>query len=258
VVLLPFALRQRALRSAMRHWRIILAYAVIEMAVPWLLLSDAELRVSSSLAGLVIAAVPLIGAALAWFAHRERLDGLRLLGLLIGLGGVVALLGLDLAGGTNVRAVAELLGTAACYAIGPMIVSRYLGSVPALGVNTIALAMAALIYLPFALPVLPDKLPPAPALASIVILGVVCTALAFVGFFALITEIGPARATVITYVNPAVAVALGVTLLDERLTMGILVGFPLVLVGSLLGTRKRPQPQEQPEPVPSAAGPVPS
>jgi drug/metabolite transporter (DMT)-like permease len=243
VVLLPFALHRRAMLPALRHWRIVAVYMLVELAAPWLLLSDAELRVSSSRAGLMIAAVPLIGAIIAWFTQRERLGGDRLAGLLIGLGGVGALLGLDLAG-TDLRATAELLLVAVCYAVGPAIVTRYLADVPALGVNTVALSMAALLYLPFAVRWRPTRMPEPTVVAAIAVLGLVCTALAFIGFFALIAEVGPARATVFTYVNPAVAVTLGVVLLDEPLTTGILVGFPLVLIGSLLATqRTRPAPR---------------
>jgi drug/metabolite transporter (DMT)-like permease len=244
VMLLPFALHRRAIVPALRHWRVLAVYMLVELAVPWLLLSDAEMRVSSSLAGLTIAAVPLIGAVLAWLVHRERLGRDRLTGLLLGVAGVGILLGLDLSGGLNTRAMAELLLVAACYAIGPMIVARYLADVPALGVNAVSLTMAALLYLPFTIPRFPRHMPGPKVVAAILVLGVVCTALAFIGFFALIAEVGPTRATVFTYVNPAVAVTLGVVLLDEPLTTGILIGFPLVLLGSFLATqRTKPAPR---------------
>lgn len=235
-VLLPPALARGALRPALRHWRAVLLYAVLEVMVPWFLLSDAEQQVSSSLAGLAIAAVPLLGAAVAWLLTRERLGWTRLAGLLVGLAGVVVLLGLDLAAGADVVAVLELVAAAVFYAVGPVVVTRYLGAVPALGVNALALAAAALVYLPVSAAQLPERVPSAPVLASIGLLGVVCTAGALLVFFALIAEIGSARAVVITYVNPAVAIALGVWLLDEPLTTGLLVGFPLVLLGSVLAT----------------------
>ena len=134
---------------------------------------------------------------------------------------------------------------AAFYAVGPVVVTRYLGAVPALGVNALALGATAAVYLPVGLAQLPGSLPSVPALASIAALGVVCTAGALLVFFALIAEVGSARALVITYVNPAVALVLGVWLLDEPLTTGLLVGFPLVLLGSVLATwqrRTRPLP----------------
>ncbi len=242
-VLLPAAVHRGALRAALRHWRAVLAYAAIEVMVPWFLLADAERHVTSSLAGLVIAAVPLLGAALAWVLVRERLGWRRLSGLLIGLAGVVALLGLDLAAGASAVAVLELVVTAVFYAVGPVVIIRYLGAVPALGVNALALSLAAAVYLPVGIAQWPSRAPSAPVLASLAVLGVVCTAGALLVFFALIAEVGPARAVVITYVNPAVAIALGVWLLDEPLTTGLLVGFPLVLAGSVLATwqgRERP------------------
>lgn len=243
-VLLPFALHRGALAAALRHWRAVLAYAAIEVMVPWFLLSDAEQHVSSSLAGLVIAAAPLLGAALAWVLTRERLGWPRLVGLLVGLVGVAALLGLDLAAGADAVALAELVLTAAFYAVGPVVVTRWLGAVPALGVNALALSAAALVYLPLGLPRLPPAVPSPAALWSLAVLGLVCTAGALLLFFALIAEVGAARALVITYVNPAVALALGVWLLDEPLTTGLLVGFPLVLAGSVLATwQRRPSPR---------------
>jgi drug/metabolite transporter (DMT)-like permease len=253
LVLLPFALHRGALAAAWRHRWVVAAYAAVEMAVPWWLLSDAQLRVPSSFAGLVIAAVPLVGAALAWGLHRERLDAVRAIGLLVGFAGVAVLLGVDLAGGTDGLAVVELLGVAVCYAVGPVIVARRLAAVPAVGVNTLALAMAAAVYVPLAVPRLPSAVPPAHVVAAVVVLGLVCTALAFLLFFALIAEVGPTRATVITYVNPAVALLLGVTLLDEPLTLGMVVGFPLVLLGSVLATRRSRPPVAEPVPLPDAS-----
>jgi drug/metabolite transporter (DMT)-like permease len=253
-VLLPLAVHRGALAAAWRHRRVVAAYAAVEMAVPWWLLSDAQQRVPSSFAGLVIATVPLVGAGLAWGLHRERLGPVRALGLLVGLAGVGLLLGVDLAGGTDALAVVELLLVAVCYAVGPVIVARRLGAVPALGVNALALAMASAVYVPLALPLLPEQAPSARAVLSVAVLGLVCTALAFLLFFGLIAEVGPARATVITYVNPAVALLLGVALLGERVTVGMLVGFPLVLLGSVLATRSSRAPVAEAVPLPDPSG----
>ena len=113
--------------------------------------------------------------------------------------------------------------------------------------SSIALFLTAVVYAPFAVPRLGELgTASSPALVSLVVLGVVCTALALALFFALIREVGPQRALVITFVNPAVAVLLGVVLLDEPFTLGIAIGLPLVLVGCVLATRRsgprRPQP----------------
>jgi drug/metabolite transporter (DMT)-like permease len=223
----------RALRP---RWRAVLAYTLVEVAVPWVLLSDAERRLPSSLAGLLVAAVPLVGAALSAATGGERLDGRRLVGLLVGLGGVAALLGLDVGRG-DLWAVAEVAVCVVGYASGPLIIARRLSALPSLAVVVASLAITALAYAPVGLAQLPRALPSWPAVGSVVGLGVLCTALAFVGFFELIAEVGPIRATVITYFNPAVAVALGVALLGEPFTAGTASGFALILLGSYLATR---------------------
>src|SRR5205823_4583914 len=213
VLLVPLAAQRRELRPLLRRWRPLLAYTAIEVAIPWLLLSRAETKLTSSLTGLLIAAVPLVGALIVTLTgERERLGGRRWLGLLVGLVGVAALVGLDV-GQVSVAALVEVLLVAVGYAIGPVILSRSLGGLPALGVVAASLALTALVYAPFAATRWPSSTPSAHVVESVAGLAVVCTALAFLVFFALIAEVGPARATVITYINPAVAGLLGVTLL---------------------------------------------
>ncbi len=236
-LLLPLAIRRGELRSLLPHWRPIVAFTVVEMGVPWFLLSDAERHLSSSLAGLLIAAVPLVGAALSVVTGgKERFGGRRLVGLAVGLAGVIALLGFDVST-SSASAVLEMVVVVVCYAAGPLIISRRLGGLSSRLVMTASTGLCALGYAPFVLAHLPPALPSTRAIAAVVVLGLVCTALAFIVFFHLIAEVGPVRATVVTYVNPAVAVALGVALLHEPLTPGILAGFALVLVGSYLATR---------------------
>lgn len=235
LVLLPLAARRHYLRPLLTRWRWIVVFAVVEMAVPWLLLSRAEQHVTSSTAGLLIAAVPLIGAVLYPLAAGvERVDRRRLMGLLIGFAGVATVVGVDV-GGSNLGAVAEIGVVALGYALGPLIVDRKLPDLPPIGVVTAALGLTALIYLEPAATHWPSHVS-AEALASALLLAFVCSALAFVLFFALIAEVGPARATVITYVNPAVAVLLGIAVLGEPFTAGIAVGFPLIIVGSAMAT----------------------
>jgi drug/metabolite transporter (DMT)-like permease len=187
---------------------------------------------------------------------HERIDGRRLTGLLVGLGGVAALLGLDVGSG-SAPAVVEMGVVAVCYAVGPMIIARRLNRLPALGVVAASLALAAVAYAPFAATRMPTHMPGANVLASLAVLGVVCTALAFIVFFALIAEVGPVRATVITYVNPAVAVTLGVTLLGEAFTVGTGLGFVLILAGCVLATR-RAQPAAAPRRTSCTSQPLPS
>ena len=234
-LLLPVVLARGNLRALLPRWRPVVLFTVAELAVPWLLLSDAERRVTSSFAGLFIAAVPMVGALLARLTgSQERFGVRRLAGLALGAAGVVALLGLDLGG--DGLAVAELAVVALGYAIGPMVVARGLSDLPTLDVVTASLGLCALGYAPFGIAQLPATLPPLPALGAVAGLGIFCTAAAFIIFFKLIAEVGPARATVITYVNPAIAVAAGVTILGEPLTLGTVIGFVLIIGGSWLAT----------------------
>jgi drug/metabolite transporter (DMT)-like permease len=235
LLLLPFALRRGEIRRMLRAWPWVLAYTVIELCVPWLLLAHAEERISSSLAGLLIAMVPLIGAVLYHaFGVADHFDARRLAGLFIGFAGVAALVGLDIAG-SDVLGIAETIGVAFCYAIGPIIISRKLAHLPAIGVITASLVVTAVAYAPAGTATMPTSLSPE-TVGAVAVLSIVCTVLAFLVFFALIREVGPARTTVITYVNPLVAVLLGVALLSEPFTLGIAVGMPLILLGSVLGT----------------------
>ena len=237
-LLLPVAAARGWLAPLFPYWRWVLAYTMVEVSLPWFLLSDAERRLSSSLTGLIIAAVPLIGAVLQQLTRGDdRLGRRRATGLLVGLTGVAILLGLNVTF-RDLGAVAEVGLVAFGYAAGPIIIARRLPHLPAVGVVAASLALTALVYAPLALPQLPRSWPSARVLVALLILGVVCTALAFLLFFALIGEVGPVRATVITYFNPAVALLLGVALLHEPFTVGAVVGFSLILLGSVLATRR--------------------
>jgi drug/metabolite transporter (DMT)-like permease len=251
LLLVPLAAARGQLRPVLRRWPALLAFAVAELAVPWLLLSSAEQRLSSSLTGLLTAAVPLVGAVLGWATGGERLGPRRVLGLLVGVVGVAALVGLDLHV-NDALALVEMFGVAVGYAVGPFLLARYLSDLPGLGVISSALAVTAIGYAPVAAVQLPRHWPAGKVIGSVVVLAVLCTAVAFLVFFELIAEVGPVRATVITYLNPAVAVTLGVLLLHERFTFGIGVGFVLVLAGSVLATRRSqpalPAAEQVPEP----------
>lgn len=235
LLLLPFALRRGELRQILRSWPWVLLYTAVELCIPWLLLSHAEERISSSLAGLLIAMVPLIGAVLyRAFGVADHFDARRLTGLFIGFAGVAALVGLDIAS-SDVLGIAETVAVAFFYATGPLVISRKLTHLPAIGVITASLVVTAVLYSPAGIATMPSSLS-AETIGSVAVLSVVCTVVAFLVFFALIREVGPSRSTVITYVNPLVAVMLGVALLGEPLTLGIAVGMPLILVGSVLAT----------------------
>ncbi|MET7457364.1 DMT family transporter [Streptomyces sp. NPDC005574] len=240
LLLLPFAVRQGGLARTVRaHWRPMLAFACIEIVGPWFTLTDAERHLSSSTAGLLIAGVPIVGVALArFFGDTERLGIRRLTGLALGLAGVGVLTVPHLTGG-DARSMAEVLLTVVGYATAPLIAARHLKNVPTLQLTAPCLLLAALVYAPGAAMTWPARMPSAEVLAALAALGVICTAVAFVAFLELIKEAGPTRATVITYVNPAIAVAAGALFLDEPFTTGIAVAFTLILAGSILATAGR-------------------
>ncbi len=254
VLLLPFAVARGLIRPVLAHWRAVLLFSVVEVMVPWTLLSDAERHLTSSLAGLLVAAVPLIGAVLALVSPQgDRFGQLQLAGLFVGLVGVASLVGLDF-GDLNVLAILEMLVVSIGYACGPLVLSRFLSDLPGLGVMASTMTVSTVCLSPFVFVQPPHKLP-ANAVWSIVVLAAVCTALAFTLFFQLVAEIGPTRCTIITYVNPAVAVLLGVLVLGEDLTTGMMIGFPLILIGSVLAARKASAHTElPPEPAAAAAG----
>jgi drug/metabolite transporter (DMT)-like permease len=238
LILLPLAVSRVDLRPILARWRWLLTFAAIEIALPWVLLGSAEQHLSSSLTGLLIAGVPLVGTVVALATGgSDRLGRTALIGLLIGLAGVAAIVGGDF-GTTDPVALVQIAVVVVCYAVGPAILARRLGGLPALAVMALSLTACALLYAPIAAVQLPSAWPSPSVVASVVVLAVICTAAAFLVFAALIDEIGPVRATVITYVNPAVAALLGTLVLHETLTPPMIAGFALVIVGSTLATRR--------------------
>lgn len=240
IILIPLAWYRGALRPALKAWRWVLAFAIIEMMVAWWLLSAAETHVSSAFTGIMMATVPLIGTVIA----RVRGDlsvthSSRLLGLAVGTFGVASLWGLDLfQGHISLPAVAMLLAVALCYAIAPAMSAEKLSDIPGLGVAAVSIAMVAVVFAFPGIAQLGGRSISGAAALSLIGLGLISTALAFAIFFPLVAEIGPVRMTLVTYLNPAVALLLGVLLLDEPFTFGMALGFPLVLLGSWLAGRR--------------------
>jgi drug/metabolite transporter (DMT)-like permease len=264
-ILLPVAWHQGALRGLWERRRLIVAFGLMEIAVPFTLIPVGESRISSSLTAILIAAVPLTVAVLAIrFAPEERAHGVRLVGLFIGLFGVILLLGIDVAGNSDELIGALcVLGATLGYAAGPMLANRTLSDLPPIAPVTGALTVSTVVLLPLAILNPPGGGVPFKAWGSVVVLGIVCTAVALVVFFVLLTEAGPSRASVITYINPVVAVALGVAFLDESLGAASVLGLALILSGSYVstlgssrareGVRPRRAPRGAPLP-PDAAG----
>jgi drug/metabolite transporter (DMT)-like permease len=239
LILLPLAQSRGELRGLAKSWPPLLAFAAVEIGIPWVLMSHAEQSISSSLAGLLVAGVPLVGVVIATaLGNREHLGLASVAGLLLGVVGVAAIVGFDLKALSWV-ALVEMAVVVVSYSVGPAVIDRYLSGLPSVGVIAASLAVNTIAYAPLAALQWPHGVPPLSVLAAVVVLAVICTALGFLLFFALIAEIGPVRATVITYVNPAVAAVLGVIVLHESFTAGMAVGFVLVVLGSILATRRR-------------------
>ena len=239
VALLPVAIQRGVLRQMRGRWLVVAALALVQIAAPFLLISYGEQHIASSLTSLLIAADPLFVVLFALrFDPSERVNGLRLIGLLVGMAGVITLLGLDVGGDKQrlLGAIFVLLATVG-YAASALLIKRpTIATLPNLGVVTVMCITTTIVLSPLALTRLPGKIPSLEVIVSLLVLGVICTAVAYLVYFALIAEVGASRGTVITYVNPAVAVLLGVILLGEPLNAGIIVGFLLIILGSWLST----------------------
>ncbi len=249
LILMPIVIARGGLRGIGKKWIPLLGFAAAEVAGPWLFLFSAEQRISSSLAGLLVSSVPLVGILIApLFGSRERMGPLGIAGLVVGVVGVAGIVGLDFHA-SDTTALVQMGLVVVGYALGPAILARFMKGVSSVTTIGIALAACALAYAPFAAAQWPHVMPSAWVLVSVGVLAVVCTALAFLLFFDLIAVIGPVRSTVITYVNPAVAALLGIAVLHEKFTLGMGIGFVLVLAGSVLATRRRAAPVElRPDP----------
>jgi drug/metabolite transporter (DMT)-like permease len=240
LILLPIAWRRGALRELAGHKAAVLAFALVEFTIPFSVISLGERWIPSSVTAILIATVPLTIALISrFFGVHERLGAVRLIGLFVGLGGVVALVGFGtLSGPLAWAGVGCVLIATVGYAIGPLIIQRHLHSVDSIGPIAGSLSIASLLLLVPAMLSLPRHMPSTLAISSVVILGLVCTALSMLMMFYLVKNAGASRASIITYINPAVATLLGVVLLDERLGASGLTGFGLILLGSWLATRK--------------------
>ncbi len=238
-ILLPIAWRRGALASLGGHKAAIFAFALAEFVIPFSVISYGERWIDSSVTGILIAMVPLsIALIQRFFGVHERLGHWRILGLALGFVGVAALLGFGtISGPLGWAGVGCMLIATLGYAIGPLIIQRHLGGLDPFGPLAASLLVASLVLLVPAALAFPAHLPSAVTLASMAILGVVCTAAAMLLMFYLVGHAGASRAAVITYINPAVATLLGVWLLHEHLGWGGILAFALILLGSWLATR---------------------
>jgi len=241
LVLLVLARRRGLLGTLRGRFRWLIVMALVEITLPFTLIAIGEQHVSSSLAAVVIAAAPTFVVLLALrFDPSERAGGLRLAGLALGLGGVAASVGVDVAGSFDeLLGGAAILSAAVCYAIGPMVFKRHLADLDPRASMGASLTIAALLLTPLVVITPPASAPSLAASGALLALGLFCTAAALLLYGLLIVEAGAGRALVVTYVNPLVALALGMAILGERPGVGAVIGFPLILAGSWLATRSQ-------------------
>lgn len=240
VVLVPLALYEKTLRPALKYWKYIALYAIAEMVIPWSLITNAQKDLSSGVVALLVATVPIWATLFAHHtgdstaAHRTRIFGIAL-----GLIGIVFLVGFESLNDVgNIRALIQVLIASASYAFAVNMITRKAPETSGVAINGIAMALSTVIFAPFAFTHLPSQMPSSKAILATIGLGVICTALAFWVFFIVLKEIGAARASLVVYPNTAVAVVLGILLLDEQLTLAIAIGLPMVLLGSYFASRK--------------------
>lgn len=240
VVLIPLALSQKAIRSALQFWPYIALYAILEMVIPWSLITNAQKDLSSGVVALLVATVPIWATLFAHHtgdstaAHRTRIFGIA-----IGLVGIAFLVGLETLNDVgNIRALVQVLIASVSYAYAVNMITRKAPGVSGIAINGLAMLLSTVIFAPFALTHLPTETPSSNAVLATIGLGVICTAFAFWVFFLVIDEIGAARASLVVYPNTAVAVILGIFFLDEKITLAIGIGLPLVLIGSYFASRK--------------------
>ena len=242
-LLMPLAVRRRAILPVLRSWKPLLAFTIVEIVLPWYCVGAAEIKLPSSTAGLLLSAVPLVAVGISpAFGHRHRISAVNAIGIAFGMAGVAVIVGFD-RGASDLPSIAQLAVVVVGYALGPAILARWMSDLPGVGVIAGALAASTLIYLPIVLLTgsWQTNLPSAPVIGSVLVLGVLCTAIAFLLMFALIAEIGPIRMTAITYVNPAVAIVAGSVVLGEPISRWTIAGFILILLGCFLVTRPQRQ-----------------
>ncbi|CAB4865736.1 unannotated protein [freshwater metagenome] len=239
-ILLPIAMRDGSLKKALSGIKYIAFYALLEMIAPWILIGTAEQSIPSGLAGLLVASVPIWSAIITSFhGDKSVWHYKRLLGMLVGFVGVILVVGIEsITGSSSPLAIAMMLAASMLYAYAIIMIRRALPNDSGIAINGLAMAISALFYLPFTIALWPSHHVEANAIYSVVALGVLSTGAAFAIFFAVVKDIGPARASFVTYLNTAFAVLLGLVILNEPLTPGIVIGLPLILIGSYFASRK--------------------
>ena len=240
LILIPISIYDKSLFTAIKGWKYIAVYALFEMVIPWILIGTAEQSISSGLAGLLVASVPIFSTIISsMYGDKSVWHPRRLFGMAVGFLGVFLLVGIEsFTGSSDPIAIFMMLGASVGYAFAVIYITRKMPGVSGVAINAIAMAMTALFYSPALFMLWPDHKISLSATYAVIALGIFSTGIAFAVFFAVMAEIGPTRASLVTYMNTAFAVVLGVLILSEPLTTGIIVGLPLVLIGSYLASRK--------------------
>jgi drug/metabolite transporter (DMT)-like permease len=240
LILIPISIYDKSFFSAIKGWKYIAVYALFEMVGPWILIGTAEQKISSGLAGLLVSSVPIFSTLIASaYGDKSVWQPRRLFGIVVGFLGVFLLVGIEsFTGSSDPISILMILAAALGYAFAVIYITRKMPGVSGVAINGIAMAMTAVFYSPALVFLWPDRAVSHNAIYSLIALGVFSTGIAFAVFFTVMAEIGPTRASLVTYMNTAFAVVLGVIILNEPLTVGIIVGLPLVLVGSYLASRK--------------------
>jgi drug/metabolite transporter (DMT)-like permease len=239
-ILIPMAMKRGSLMPAIKAWKYVIPYAIGEMVGPWFLITAAEEKMTSGLAGLLVATVPIWATLIASFhGDKSVWQSKRLIGILIGFVGIVLVVGIEsFSGRQSIVAIFMILIAAIGYAWAVTMVTAKIPHIEPISINAVAMVFTMFVYLPFLILHAPEKTPSIEAIGSVVVLGLFPTALAFILFFQLIKDIGTARGSLVTYLNTAFAVLLGVIILGEKFTLGIAIGLPLVLIGSYFASRK--------------------
>jgi drug/metabolite transporter (DMT)-like permease len=238
-ILIPVALYRKTFKGAVLGFKYVAFYALLEMIGPWILISTAQKKIDSGLAGLLISTVPIFAAIITSLRGDHSVwQFKRMFGIVVGFIGLIAVVGIEsFSGNSDPASIAMMILAAMGYSYAIIMVTTNLPLVDGIAINGLAMAITSIFWAPLAIAQWPSQVSLKPAL-SLIALGVLCTALAFLIFFKLLAEIGPARGSLVTYLNTSVAVVLGVIVLDEPITVGLIIGLPLVLIGSYLASKK--------------------
>jgi drug/metabolite transporter (DMT)-like permease len=238
-ILIPVALYRKTFKGAVLGFKFVAFYALLEMIGPWILISTAQKKIDSGLAGLLISTVPIFAAIITSLRGDHTVwQFKRMFGIVVGFIGLIAVVGIEsFSGNSHPASIAMMILAAMGYSYAIIMVTTNLPLVDGIAINGLAMAITSIFWAPLAIAQWPSQVTLKPAL-SLIALGVLCTALAFLVFFKLLVEIGPARGSLVTYLNTSVAVVLGVIVLNEPITIGLIIGLPLVLIGSFLASKK--------------------